>query len=71
MYIKEFRQRFRELVDPLGKTKWKCSKMIGISYQTFLDIYGKGKVPYMRQLMRIADYFDVSLDYLLGRTDTK
>ena len=69
MFNEKFKQRFRELVDPLGITKSKCAQLIGISYQIFCDIYTCGRVPYIRQLLRIADYFDISLDYLLGRTD--
>ena len=71
LFNENFKNRFRELVDTLEMTKTKCANVIGISYQTFIDIYAIGKVPYVKQLLRIADYFDVSLDYLLGRTDKR
>ena len=71
MFIEKFKIRFRELIDLMGKTKNRCSEMIGISYQTLMNIYTVGKVPNIRQLIRVADYFNVSIDYLLGRTDEK
>ena len=42
---------------------------ISISLHTYQD-YEKGNAePKMKHLIEIADYFDVSLDYLVGRTD--
>lgn len=69
--ILEFKNRFRELVKPLGVSKTKCAKLIGISYKTFNNAYMFGKVPRTRLIIRIADYFDVSIDYLIGRINTK
>ena len=71
MICVKLKERFRELVDTFGMTKSRCANVIGISYQTFVDIYLHGRVPGIRQLLKIADYFDVSVDYLLGRTDKK
>ena len=71
MFNQALKERFKKLVDPLGFTKSRCANVMGISYQTLLDIYTVGRVPNIRQLLLIADYFDVSLDYLLGRTDEK
>lgn len=65
------KERFRKLVDPMGMTKSRCANTLGMSYQTFLDIYALGKVPCVRLLLRIANYFNVSIDYLLGRTKKK
>ena len=67
----EFKNRFRALVEPLGKSKTQCAKEIGISYKMFNNAYTMGKVPRLHYLVQIADYFDVSLEYLLGRTDKK
>lgn len=41
----------------------------GLSLRAF-QYYESGKqVPSMNVLIKLADYFDVSVDYLVGRTD--
>lgn len=50
-----------------GKTILQMSVEAGISYVTFYK-YVTGKItPGVENLVKIADYFDVSTDYLLGR----
>lgn len=50
-----------------GKTILQMSVESGISYVTFYK-YVTGKMkPGVENLVKIADYFDVSTDYLLGR----
>lgn len=42
-----------------------------ISYRYYQDLeYGK-KEPTMSKLIALADFFNVSIDYLVGRTDKK
>lgn len=42
---------------------------IGLSLRAY-QYYEKGqKEPTLSVLLKLADYFDVSLDYLVGRTD--
>ena len=50
-----------------GKTILQMSVESGISYVTFYK-YVTGRItPGIENLGKIADYFDVSTDYLLGR----
>ncbi len=45
--------------------------VMGVSEQAVSDkFHGRSNFT-LRDLSRLADYFDVSLDYLTGRTDTK
>ena len=65
-----FSERLIQLRKDQGLSQIALSKEIGVSsrvYQTYE--YGKSE-PGMNQLVRIADFFDDSLDYLTGRTDT-
>ena len=72
MFKKEqFKERFLELVTPLALPKTKCAKEIGISYKTFNDICTTDKVPRIYTIIKIACYFKVSMDYLLGISDSK
>ena len=54
-----------------GLTQLEFCKFLNIS-NTTLSQYESGKrIPSDNVLINIADFFDVSLDYLFGRTDRK
>lgn len=62
--------RFIELTSDLDiKNKTDVASAIGITYATFSKLYNYGIVPTVPVLMRIADYFNISVDYLIGNTD--
>ena len=64
-----FSERIRALRRKNGMTQEALGKIIGVG-QDSISIYEKGKhYPEVRNLMILADYFGVSTDYLLGRTD--
>ncbi len=65
-----FKERFIELADELDvSSHTEKSKVIGISNTTYFNIYNYGVIPTTTSLMRIADYFNISIDYLIGNTD--
>ena len=67
---KVFQDRFIELVNDLEiKTKTEIASTIGITYSTFSKIYNYGIFPTVPILIRIADFFNVSIEYLIGNTD--
>lgn len=67
-----FKNRFVELADELDeKSKSKRAKIIGISNTTYSNAYNYGIIPKTSSLIRIADYFDVSIEYLIGNTDNE
>jgi transcriptional regulator with XRE-family HTH domain len=67
---KAFQDRFTELVSDLEiKTKTEIASTINITYATFSKIYNYGIFPTVPILIRIADFFNVSIDYLIGNTD--
>lgn len=68
-HSEEFKKRFLELTEDLDCKKSKIPKLLNIDYNVFIKITEFGIVPKPVILMRIADYFDVSVEYLLGRTD--
>ena len=45
------------------------AKMTGISQGTMNEYKNGKKLPTIPNLLKIADFLDVSVDYLLGRTD--
>lgn len=65
-----FQNRFVELADELvEKSKSKRAKIIGISNTTYSNAYNYGIIPKTSSLIRIADYFNISIEYLIANTD--
>ena len=64
-----FPERFSELIEARGITAYKLSKETGLS-QALISQWKNGKqVPSADKLLLVAEYFDVSMDYLMGRVD--
>lgn len=72
MFDEQFKKKFKALTDTLGIKDFRdCAKTIGISRITFNNAYVWGIKPSMTTMRRIAKYFNVSTNYLLGYTDEK
>ena len=64
-----FSERVRELRRKNYMTQEALGKVLGVR-QDSISTYESGKFyPEVRNLLALADYFGVSLDYLMGRTD--
>lgn len=65
----DFSERIKELRVENGMTQEEVGKIIGVKRYSVYS-YEKGlNYPEVRGLIILADYFKVSLDYLVGRTD--
>ena len=68
--MNKFPERLKQLRDVRGVSQAAVSKEIGVSRYAIYS-YEKGKTaPTLDGLIMLADYFDVTTDYLLGRSDT-
>lgn len=56
---------FLKLLNEKGVTAYKVGKATGIAGSTFTDWKNGRSVPKQEKLQKIADYFEVSLDYLM------
>lgn len=65
-----FWETFETLCFQLDKTPNAVCKDLGFSSATATH-WKHGKIPGATSLEKIALYFDVSIDYLLGKTDQK
>lgn len=61
--------RLKKLCDEQGISVNTLEERIGLGRNTLYS--WKKKIPTGSNLTKVADYFDVSTDYLLGRTDKK
>ena len=63
--------RIKQLRLEKGETQIKVSTVLGIeqSYYSKIEL-GKHEIR-IKDLIRIAEYFNVSLDYIVGRTNKK
>ncbi len=62
--------KVKQLREKTGLSQAKFAKMLGGVSQFVIARYETGEFcPSYRVLIKIADYFNVSTDYLLGRTD--
>lgn len=60
-------ERIKELAQKKGYSLQKVAEDLGFSVNYLYTL--KEKVPKSDRLQELADYFNVSTDYLLGRTD--
>lgn len=64
-----FQNRFQELVAERGGNRTQIAADMNITYVLFSKAYNYGILPRPIVLVRIADYFGVSMDFLLGKTE--
>lgn len=61
-------ERLRSLRNSLGKTQSEVAKELGISRAAYSHIENNRNEPDNSLLVRMADYYKVTTDYLLGRS---
>ena len=67
----KFPERLKELRAERKLSQEQLGAVIGVSKYA-VHLYEKGKTcPEMRGLIGLADYFEVSMDYLAGRTNKR
>lgn len=66
---KLFAVRIRELRKSKKLTQRELGELIGSKKSVINNWELRGSIPHASILCQLADYFDVSVDYLLGQTD--
>ena len=61
-------ERFEQLCKEIGSKPNPVVKELGLS-NSITTKWKNGAIPNGEILLKIADYFNVSIDYLMGRTD--
>lgn len=64
-----FIDRLKELLRDFGLSQYALAKRLGINQSTICNWLNGKKEPSIESLWKLADYFDVSIDYLVGRKE--
>lgn len=70
MKIVSFFNKYLKLCNSVGKTPSKCALEMGISKVAVTNWKNRGNMPTDANLRKIADYFGITVDYLLGNEKT-
>ena len=62
---------FNDRIKALRKKKEQTAQALSITLRNYQRIEADGNTPNYINLVRLADFFDVSMDYLAGRTDKR
>ena len=62
-------QRINELLKSEGLNQSKLANGIGVNQSTVCNWLNGKKEPSIESLWKLADFFDVSVDYLMGRKE--
>jgi len=65
-----FHARFKQLREEKKMSQAELAKILDLTPQN-ISYFENGREPNYKILNQIADYFEVTIDYLLGRTDFK
>ena len=67
----EFRERLVALRKEHKETQVQLAESIGIACRSLQQLEAGDNYPHYTTLMALADHFQVTLDYLTGRTDQR
>ena len=65
-----FSKRYDDILEESNISHFKVCKDTKLNYSSHYA-WQRGALPKMKSLILIADYFGVSIDYLVGRSDKK
>ncbi|MCX7903252.1 MAG: helix-turn-helix domain-containing protein [Caloramator sp.] len=66
-----FSQRLKELRKEKKLTQTELAKEIGLSKSAIVQYESNKRIPNYEILSKLADFFGVTTDYMIGRTDYK
>lgn len=63
--------RIRDLREDTERTQIECAKDFFVSKNTYIRYETGERIPPLDFIERVADKYNVSIDYIAGRTDKK
>lgn len=69
--MSKFSARLKEIRAASGKKQREAAECVGIQLRSYQAYESGDREPNIDGLITLADFFDVSLDYLMGRKDER
>ena len=69
--MEKFAIRLKELREEKGLSQMAAGAALGVSRSAIAGYETKGREPDVHMLIALADFYEVSIDYLVGRKDKK
>jgi len=67
--MSHFSSRLKQCRLVKGLTQKRMAFILKINERSYQNYEGGDRIPNLEGLIALADFFDVSLDYLVGRSD--
>lgn len=67
----KFKDRFKNLRNELDLSQSEIGAILSVSQKTISNYELGKRFPDEKMLNKMADFFDVSVDYMLGRTEIR
>lgn len=69
MLHREYTERIKDLMNEERISQAELARSVGISQSAVCNWLNGKKEPSIDSLWRLADFFDVSVDYIIGRKE--
>lgn len=69
MLHREYIERIKDLINEEKISQAELARSVGISQSAVCNWLNGKKEPSIDSLWRLADFFDVSVDYIIGRKE--
>ena len=66
-----FQKRFNSIIEDSDYTRNELAKLIPLSQSTLSNALTYGIIPSTKTLVKISDFFNISINFLLGKTDVE
>lgn len=66
-----FQKRFNSILEDSEYTRLELVKLIPLSQSTLSNALTYGIIPSTKTLVKISDFFNISINFLLGKTDVE
>lgn len=67
--MSKFGERLRNIRKARNLTAEQVAQVLGVTRRAIVNYESGRREPTIDQLIQLADFFNVSLDYLVGRSD--
>jgi len=69
--MKKINNRLKEIREEFGFSKSFVAKAIGVSFSTYTKYELNYSQPKLKVINNLANFYNLSIDYIIGRTDKK